>query len=212
MNFNLLYKGILIGILIAAPVGPIGFLCIKRTLTGGRIYGFIAGIGAATADTIYGTIAGFGLSAVSNILNYHQHWLRLAGGLFLCCLGGVSFFSKPSAPSTAIRGKGLLAVYFSTLFLTLANPLTILSFTAIFAGLGVGHGLILPEHRHSDGALSLLVSGVFMGSVMWWFFLSFLVGGFRHKFDNNKLFWVNRISGVIIAGFGLLVLCYMGHR
>lgn len=208
MNFHLLSKGILIGILIAAPVGPIGFLCIKRTLNAGRIHGFVAGIGAATADTIYGAVAGFGLTAVSNVLIYYHDWLRLGGGLFLCGLGIVSFFSKPAVAPENFNGKSLVGVYFSTFFLTLANPLTILAFTAIFAGLGVGNGLIQPEHRRSDGATEMLISGVFLGSVLWWLFLSMLVGGFRSKFNYRKLLWVNRISGIVICGFGLVVLCF----
>jgi threonine/homoserine/homoserine lactone efflux protein len=207
MHLNLFYKGILIGILIAAPVGPIGFLCIKRTLTCGRLYGFIAGIGAATADTIYGSIAGFGLTVVSNMLLHYQYWLRWSGGLFLCSLGVISFFSKPVTAPASIKGKSLLGVYSSTLLLTLANPLTILSFTAIFAGLGVGHGVIHLESR-SHWTMGLLVSGVFLGSVTWWLFLSLLVGGFRSKFDYRKLFWVNRISGIVITGFGLFVLLF----
>jgi Putative threonine efflux protein len=206
MQLHLFMKAIFIGVLIAAPVGPIGFLCIRRTLVSGRIYGFVAGLGAATADTIYGAIAGFGLHAVSNVLFHYQHWFRLFGGLFLCCLGIISFFSKPSPAPTALKGTSLLGVYISTFFLTLANPLTILSFTAIFAGLGIGHGLIRPEHRGANWPMDLLVSGVFLGSVMWWLFLSVLVGGFRHKFDYRKLLWVNRISGILIAAFGLLVL------
>jgi threonine/homoserine/homoserine lactone efflux protein len=207
MNLHLFIKGIVIGILIAAPVGPVGFLCIKRTLTAGRIHGFIAGIGAATADTIYGTIAGFGLTVVSNMLIHYQYWLRLGGGLFLFFLGIISFFSKAAIAPATIKGKGLFGVYFSTFFITLANPLTILSFTAIFAGLGVGHGLIRPVIR-SHNTMGILVSGVFLGSTMWWLFLSILVGGFRSKFDYRKLVWVNRISGIVITGFGIFVLVF----
>jgi threonine/homoserine/homoserine lactone efflux protein len=206
MSLHLFTKGILIGVLIAAPVGPIGFLCIKRTLNAGRIYGFVAGLGAATADTIYGAISGFGLEAVSSMLIHYQYWFRLFGGLFLCCLGIISCFSKPATAQVSIRGKSLLGVYFSTFFLTLANPLTILSFTAIFAGLGVGHGLTRMGHRGNDWATELLVSGVFLGSVMWWLFLSILVGGFRSKFDSRKLVWVNWISGIMIILFGLIIL------
>jgi threonine/homoserine/homoserine lactone efflux protein len=206
MNLHLFMKGILIGVLIAAPVGPIGFLCIKRTLNAGRIYGFVAGLGVATADTIYGAISGFGLKAVSSMLIHYQYWFRLFGGLFFCCLGIISYFSKPATAQASIRGKSLLGVYFSTFFLTLANPLTILSFTAIFAGLGVGHGLTRLGHRGNDWTIALLVLGVFLGSVMWWLFLSILVGGFRSKFDSQKLVWVNRISGIMIIMFGLIIL------
>ncbi|HBF38150.1 MAG TPA: lysine transporter LysE [Firmicutes bacterium] len=208
MTLHLLWKGILIGVLIAAPVGPIGFLCIKRTLNAGRLHGFVAGLGAATADTIYGAVAGFGLTVVSNVLIHYHYWLRLGGGLFLCGLGIISFFSKPAIAPENFNGKSLIGVYFSTFLLTLANPLTVLAFTAIFAGLGVGRGLIRPEHRQSTGATQLLILGVFLGSVVWWLFLTMLVGGFRSKFDYRKLLWVNRISGMVICGFGLVVLCF----
>jgi threonine/homoserine/homoserine lactone efflux protein len=209
MNLHILTKGILIGILIAAPVGPIGFLCIKRTLCSGRVYGFVAGLGAATADTIYGAIAGLGLKAVSSMLIHYRHWFGLFSGIFLCCVGVISFFARPDIHQKSIKGKSLLSVYFSTFLLTLANPLTILSFTAIFTGLGVGHAMVGPQHRSDGWLMNLLVLGVFIGSVMWWLFLSILIGGFRSKFDYRKLLWVNRISGIVITGFGIFILYYI---
>lgn len=195
---NLLVKGLIIGFSIAAPVGPIGVLCIRRTLAEGRISGFVSGMGAATADALYGCIAGFGVTVVSNVLIGHQGWLRIVGGLFLLVLGVRTFLSQPSDAPPKATGKGLAGAYASTLFLTLTNPVTILAFAAIFAGLGLGN--IGEDYT----AGMLLVLGVFLGSACWWLFLSNGIGLFRTWFNGPRLRWVNRLSGVIIAGFGFL--------
>lgn len=198
MDFSLFVKGLLIGFSIAAPVGPIGVLCIRRTLAEGRISGFVSGMGAATADAMYGCIAGFGVTYLSNALIGQQFWLRLMGGIFLFVLGVKTFLSKPAEAVSKTTGKGLAGAYASTLFLTLTNPVTILAFAAIFAGLGLGNT------RGDYTAGILLVSGVFLGSAVWWMFLSTGVGLFRTWFNGPRLRWVNRLSGMIIAGFGLL--------
>lgn len=195
---NLLVKGLIIGFSIAAPVGPIGVLCIRRTLADGRISGFVSGMGAATADALYGCIAGFGVTVVSNVLIGHQGWLRIVGGLFLLVLGVRTFLSQPSDAPPKATGKGLAGAYASTLFLTLTNPVTILAFAAIFAGLGLGN----TGEDYTAGML--LVLGVFLGSACWWLFLSNGIGLFRTWFNGPRLRWVNRLSGVIIAGFGFL--------
>ena len=200
MDLSFLLKGIIIGFSIAAPVGPIAVLCIRRTLTEGRTYGLISGLGAATADAIYGCIAGFGLTFISSILINQQTWLRLIGGVFLCYLGTTSFLSQPAEQATPDKGKSLVGTYASTFFLTLTNPMTILSFAAIFAGVGVV----------SAGAnyvsATVLVLGVFLGSVLWWLILSGSISLFRAKFKSNWLRLVNQISGIIIFGFGVIVL------
>jgi threonine/homoserine/homoserine lactone efflux protein len=198
MSFFL--RGLIIGFSIAAPVGPIGILCIRRTLANGKLSGLMSGLGAATADAMYGCIAGFGLTAISTFLVSQQTWLRLIGGLFLCWLGGKTFFSKPAAKAANAERAGLLSDYVSTVFLTLTNPATILSFIAVFAGLG------LAATRNDYPAAAWLVSGVFLGSALWWLLLSAGIGFFREKFDANKLRWVNWISGAILCGFGLFAL------
>jgi threonine/homoserine/homoserine lactone efflux protein len=195
-----LLKGLIIGFSIAAPVGPIGVLCIRRTLTEGRASGLVSGLGAATADGIYGCIAGFGVAFISNFLVSQQVWLRLIGGLFLCYLGLKTWLAKPIEQAALPKGNGLIGAYASTFFLTITNPMTIISFAAIFAGLGLAS---TSRNYISAGGLVL---GVFIGSALWWFFLSNLVGLFRAKFNTNGLEWVNRISGVIITGFGLFAL------
>jgi len=191
-------RGLIIGFSIAAPVGPIGVLCIRRTLAHGQGSGFISGLGAATADAIYGCIAGFGLTFISSFLISQQLWFRLVGGTFLCYLGIKTFLARPAGKAASAEGYGLAGAYASTFFLTLTNPMTILSFAAIFAGLGVG----------SEGGnyvcAGLLVLGVFLGSASWWLILSGVVGAVRTKFNPSSLRWVNKISGMIITGFGLL--------
>lgn len=200
MDIGFLLRGLIIGFSIAAPVGPIGVLCMRRTLAEGRASGLVSGLGAATADAIYACIAGFGLTFISRILISQQGWLRLVGGAFLCYLGLKTFLARPAEQPAAAKGNGLVGAYASTLFLTLTNPMTILSFAAIFAGLGVASA--------SGNYLSagVLVLGVFIGSALWWLILSGGVGVFRTKFSPHMLRWVNRISGVIITGFGLLAL------
>lgn len=200
MKLDLFLRGLAIGFSIAAPVGPIGMLCIRRTLANGRASGLVSGLGAATADGIYGVIAGFGLASVSNILMSHQTTLRIVGGLFLCFLGLKTFLSKPASEAANARAVGLVADYTSTFLLTLTNPMTILSFAAVFAGLGLG-GTVADYP-----AASLLVLGVFLGSAFWWLLLSHGTGLFRQKFDSRKLRWVNWISGCILCAFGLLAL------
>ncbi len=197
-------RGLLIGFSIAAPVGPIGVLCIRRTLADGRVNGLVSGLGAATADASYGAVAGFGLTFISGLLIDQRVWLRLIGGAFLCYLGIKTFLARAREPQARLAEPGearrsdLAGAYASTLLLTLTNPTTIFSFAAIFAGLGIANtgGNYL--------AAALLVLGVFLGSALWWFILSGAVSLFRAKFGSRQLQWVNRISGVVILAFGVL--------
>jgi threonine/homoserine/homoserine lactone efflux protein len=204
MDPGFLVRGLIIGFSIAAPVGPIGVLCIQRTLGKGRIYGLLSGLGAATADGTYGLIAGFGLTFISSFLIGQQLWIRLIGGVFLLYLGLRTILSKPAQreqeQATTIKGENLLAAYVSTLFLTLTNPLTILSFAAIFAGIGAGGA------NKSYISAAVLVLGVFLGSALWWVILSSGVSILRTKLNTQALRWVNRISGAIIITFGVLAL------
>ena len=201
---SLLIKGVIIGFAIAAPVGPIGVLCIRRTLADGRLPGFVSGLGAATADAGYGAVAAFGLTLITDFLMEGASWLRLIGGAFLLFLGIRTFFARPAERAAPVRNGGLVGAYASTLFLTLTNPTTILSFAAIFVGLGVGS---------TNDALSamLLVLGVFLGSTLWWLVLSGTAGLFRAKLSAGGLRWVNRVSGTIIAAFGVLALSGLGE-
>lgn len=200
MDISFLLRGLAIGFSIAAPVGPIGLLCIRRTLAEGRASGLVSGLGAASADGIYGCVAGFGLTFISNFLVSQEGWLRLIGGVFLCYLGLKTLFAKPAEQAALAKGNGLVGAYASTFFLTLTNPMTIISFAAIFAGLG------LASTSANYLSAGVLVFGVFIGSALWWLILSGGVGVFREKINPHGLQWVNRISGAIITGFGLFAL------
>jgi threonine/homoserine/homoserine lactone efflux protein len=206
--FAFFAKGLIIGFSIAAPVGPIGVLCIQRTLSYGRLAGFVSGLGAATADATYGVIAAFGLTFISGFLVQQQFLLRLVGGLFLLWLAWKSFSARPSDPRTRdasdkTKGLRVFQAYSSTLLLTLANPATILSFVAVFAGLGVG-ATAGDDQRYVHAVI--LVLGVFLGSAFWWLMLAAVTGYFRDKMSAEHLVWVNRGSGVIIAIFGAAAL------
>lgn len=198
-----LLKGMAIGFSIAAPVGPIGILCIKRTLIQGRLFGFLSGLGAATADAIYGCIAGLGLTMISNFLVDQSEWFQFIGGLFLCYLGVrtiVSSSTKESESNARIEGTRL-GSYISSFLITLTNPMTILSFIAVFSGIGLSG----PEHDLLTRLLVVL--GVFFGSLLWWLILSNGVGFFnKHIKGENYLTWINRISGIIIFIFGSCAL------
>jgi threonine/homoserine/homoserine lactone efflux protein len=218
---QLYLRSLLIGLAIAAPVGPIGVLCIRRTLAFGRLSGFVSGLGAATADALYGSVAAFGLTFISQLLIGQRFWLGLLGGCFLCYLGLRTLLEKPSAAAVlqaeeagmeltasgnpalgagTRSSRSLRSDYVTTLLLTLTNPMTILSFVAIFAGLGLG-GYTAP------GSALMVVAGVFSGSAAWWLLLSSAANALRVRFlKPGGLVWVNRISGVIILGFGLLAL------
>jgi threonine/homoserine/homoserine lactone efflux protein len=199
MNLTIFLEGLIIGFSIAAPVGPIGILCIRRTLTGGRGTGFISGLGAATADAFYGGVAAFGLTFISGFLLGNQVLLKTAGGIFLLLMGARILPSHQSHKEMRKESEGFIGAYLSTFFLTLTNPMTILSFAAVFAGLGIsgmGKNYFLA---------TLLVSGVFVGSALWWLILSGSVGIFKERLSTYEL-WINRISGCVIMGFGILIL------
>lgn len=200
MDSGLFLRGLVIGFSIAAPVGPIGILCIRRTLAEGRPSGFLSGLGAATADALYGCIAGFGLTVISAFLVEQRFWIQLLGGLFLLALGVKTLRSAPAEQAAAASGTGLAASYASTFLLTLTNPMTILSFAGIFAALGVANT------GGDVSAAALLVLGVFVGSAAWWLLLSGGVGLLREKLSTGVLRWTNRLSGVILLVFGAVAV------
>jgi threonine/homoserine/homoserine lactone efflux protein len=200
-----LAKGAGIGFFIAAPVGPIGLLCIRRTLANGRASGLVSGLGAATADATYGSVAGFGLTAVSAFLIREEMAFRAVGGLFLLYLGIMALRARPAAEAARANDGGLLRDYLSTLLLTLTNPLTILSFAAIFTGLGI-------VRAQSHAAAGMLVLGVFLGSAAWWLILSGGVGAVRERFGPGVMRWVNVLSGLVICGFGVWALAELARQ
>lgn len=198
MFSNLFLTGLLIGFSIAMPVGPIGLLCIRNVLTFGVACGILTGLGAACADTIYGAVAGFGITAISGFLESHSLYLRIVGAIFLCYLGATTFFAKPASTGSSTNETRLTLkrAFLTTFLLTLTNPLTILSFAAIYAGLGIGN-----DSLSINGALTITF-GVFLGSAAWWFILSFISSLFKGKMNVTSSIWLNRFSGSLIFGFG----------
>ena len=200
MDTSFFVRGLLIGFTIAAIVGPIALLCIQRTLHKGFLYGLVTGLGAATADAMYGSIAAFGLTVITAFLVSEQAWIHLIGGLFLVYLGIRTVFTRPAERAAKAEANNFLSAYASTLLLTLTNPQTILSFAAIFAGLGVGGG------SGSILSATLVVGGVFLGSTLWWVLLTRGISLLRGKFTPRWFLWVNRISGGVIVLFGVFAL------
>ena len=201
MEPGLFVRGVILGFTIAAAVGPISLLCIRRTLAEGRLVGIVSGLGVATADATYGAVAAFGLTAVTDLLVDWRRALGVVGGTFLLWLAWRTFRSVPSETATAGNGegrRGLPGAYLSTLGLTLTNPMTILSFAALFVGLGVTGG-------DAAGA-TLLTLGVFTGSAAWWVVLVSAVGAFRSRLTPNGLRRVNIVSGLVIGAFGIVAI------
>jgi threonine/homoserine/homoserine lactone efflux protein len=198
LSIELFIKGLFVGVAIAAPVGPIGLLCIQRALTGGWISGLASGLGAALADTFYGGIAAFGLSLVQDFLFGHRSSIAVIGGVLLCLLGLRIILAKPATMAARPRksAAGLAGDLVGTFMLTLANPMTILSFIAIFAALNTSAA------SDSYVAAATLVLGVFGGSAAWWLCLSFGIGVIRHRMDQPALRWISRGSGALILVFG----------
>jgi threonine/homoserine/homoserine lactone efflux protein len=195
-----LLKGLGIGLALAAPVGPMSILCMRRTLRDGLRVGLISGLGIAAADATYGAMAAFGLSAVTAWLLHMETVLRLIGGLFLIGLG-VRILLKPPAAEAAPAAGGRMAGAFASCFvLTMTNPATILTFIAIFAGLG-----LVGQAGGTDAAIGL-VAGVFLGSMLWWVALCGTVATLRHRIGQTALIWINRLFGLILAGFGAGIL------
>ena len=199
MAFIIFLKGIFIGFAMAVPLGPIGVMCIRRTLTEGRLRGLIIGLGAATADFLYGCIAAFGITIISDTLVSQRIWIRLVGGALLLSLGVRTFRKIPADPKIPINNSGILRTYLTAFLITLTNPLTIFAFLAVFAALGLGSDL-------GNFSESALVAGVFIGSGLWFLSLSSGVILFRKKLDLVGLGWVNKIAGVLIIFSGIIVI------
>lgn len=198
--FVSLLKGCMIGLSIAMPVGPIGLLCIRNSLARGMAYGLMSGLGAACADTLFGALGGFGVSAIGIFLAKYHLIIELVGAIFLFYLGISTFFEKSKETKDIDSRGGYIRAFISTFFLTLTNPLTVISFAGVYAGLGVGslsNDLLTPL---------LITMGVFLGSTLWWLILSAGSSCFKEKINETMRHWLNRISGAIIFGFGLFAL------
>lgn len=202
-QLDLLLRGVLAGLAIAIPVGPVNVLCISRTIAGGRRAGIVSGLGAATADTFYGAIAGFSITLVINFLIEEKFWIRLIGGALLILIGFIYWFKKPQSLKEQ-RKDSSHSEYVTTLLLTLTNPTTVLSFLAVLAGMRLG------EPRPWTLTL-FLVLGIFCGSMIWWIVLAMIAGHFRHRFTDAAVVWMNRIAALAIGGFGMLTMSLAGR-
>jgi threonine/homoserine/homoserine lactone efflux protein len=196
MDTTLLARGFILGFTIAAAVGPISLLCIRRTLAEGRIVGLASGMGVATADATYGAIAAFGLGEITDVLVGARRPLELLGGLFLLWLAWRTIRSQPTQAATTTHRRGYAGAYLSILGLTMANPMTILSFGALFAGLGVTGGAI--------GGAGLLVVGVLLGSTTWWVVLTTAIGTIRTRVTPRLIQRINLASGAVIGVFAVV--------
>ena len=201
---GLFLRGLIIGLAIAAPVGPIGLLCIQRTLALGRRAGLLSGLGAATADAFYGAVAAFGLTFVSRALLAERLWIQALGGLALVYIGVRMATRLPAQRSAAATGGRGWLLYGSVLLLTLGNPLTILSFVAVFATLG------LSAAQHATAAAVLTVFGVFSGSTLWWLMLSTGVALVGRALQPRTLRWIGSAAGTFIAAIGVVGLATSG--
>lgn len=206
MTQNFLFlRGMVIGFALAAPVGPVGVLCIKRALVNGRLAAFCAGLGAALADTIFGAVAGLGLTVVSSFLLSHQLAIRLVGGSFLIFVGIRGYGQKPSAADEDMSSSGMVRDFLSSFMLAISNPATILAAIPVVAAVGA-QGL-----RDADSA-TWLVTGVFSGSTSWWLLLSGAAGAVRSRFSPKILHLLNRISAILLTVTGIFILASLGFR
>ena len=200
MLLIILLKGIAVGIIIAVPVGPVGVMCVRRTIFASKLAGFVSGLGAATADAIFGCIAAFGLTFISDWLFDYQQELRIAGAAYLLWVGGSALFAPPEITPRS-RRRAEFRDFLSTFALTLTNPITIVAFLAIFSA-------ILASGKATPDRAAILVLGVWLGSLLWWLALSFGLSSLLHSFGPSQLQWINRGSGTILLLSGAALLAF----
>jgi len=199
MGFIFFIKGIIIGFALAVPIGPIGILCIRKTITEGRLHGLLVGLGGATADLLYSSIAAFGITAISTVIDTHRFWIRLSGGTFLLFLGVFTYYARPRARKIMIRNKEMMKSFLFTMLLAFTNPLTIFAFIAVFAMLGIGHAI-------GYFYVSLLVFGVFTGSSLWFLLISSSANYYGVKFNSILLPRINKVTGILIFMSGIIAI------
>lgn len=192
-------KGVAAGFVVAAPVGPVAVMCVRRTLARGAVSGYATGLGAALADTVYGVIAAYGISFLATLLFDNEFWFRLVGGIFLCALAAKTLFSGP-AEMRAAGSNGLMSDFLSALVVTGTNPITVVAFGVVFTTIGVA-----TAGEKFDWA-EALIAGVFVGSALWWATLTGIAALFRSALSHSGLRWINRISAGVILLCGVLIL------
>ncbi|NOQ24850.1 MAG: LysE family transporter [Bacteroidales bacterium] len=202
MEIGFLIKGLIVGFLASIPLGPVGVLSIQRTINKGRTSGIISGMGAATVDTFFALVAALGLTYIINFIEEQQFFIQLLGGGVLMLLGIRIFRTNPIKQIRRHRRQKnkLIEDYFSVVFLTLSNPLAVFLFIAAFAGIGI------VTSNDSTLKSSLIILGVFLGAMLWWSTLTFLIDLFRKKFRLKQLWWINKIAGIVIIVFGIIAM------
>lgn len=202
MGVEFLIKGLIVGFLASIPLGPVGVLCIQRTINKGRYSGLISGMGAATVDMFFALVAALGLTYIINFIEEKQFFIQLIGGGVLIFLGTKIFNTNPIKQIRKHRRKKnkLIEDYLSVFFLTLSNPLAVFLFIAAFAGIG------MVTSNDSSLKSSLIVLGVFLGATLWWSTLTFLIDFFRKHFRLKQLWWINKIAGILIIVFGVVAM------
>ncbi|HRS19005.1 MAG TPA: LysE family translocator [Bacteroidales bacterium] len=200
MLSSILLEGIIIGILVSIPMGPIGVLCVQRTVHQGRRSGLISGLGAAVADSSFAFIAGFGLTFLTDFFKSQQFYLMFGGAIVLIFLGFRLFFTDTikEVKKYRIQRANPYTDFMSVFLLTLSNPITILFFGLVFTGLGV-----VKENIVQTGTL---IGGIFLGAICWWFILTTVVSYFRNLFKIRIIFWINKVAGMLIVLFGALAM------
>jgi len=206
--FLLIISGAVIGFMVAAPIGPVNLICIRRTISAGPISGIVSGFGAALGDTIFAIITAFGLTAVSELIRGYSTILQIAGGILLMIFGIRTYVSDPlhgrgveTVASRPTNGSSLVRTFASTFALTITNPITLFGFAALFAGLT---GLAGSAATYVNAGI--LVGGVFIGSMTWWCTLTSIVGFLHARIDARVMLFINHGSGIIVAVFGVMVL------
>jgi len=192
-------KGVGAGFVVAAPVGPVAVLCLRRTVARGALSGAVTGLGAAVADTVYGIVAAYGVSFLANLLLANEFWFRLVGGIVLCALAAKTLFAGP-AEARARSVNGLAGDFVSALIITGTNPITVIAFGVVFTTIGVAGAGAELEWAEA------LIAGVFTGSMLWWLTLTGIAGLFRSVLGRAGMRWINRVSAAVILLCGLIVL------
>jgi len=195
---QLILRGVIAGLAISAPVGPVNVLCISRTISKGKNAGLVSGLGAATADTIYGAIAGFSISFVIRFLVEQEFRIRLGGGILLIVIGIIYYQKTPRSLKKQSEGSAH-SDYVTAFLLNLTNPTTVLSFLAVLA-------ILRLEGLNAGWLTLLLIGGIFFGAMVWWILLASVADHFRDRVDDRAVTRMNRIGGVAIGAFGVLMI------
>ncbi len=204
MILSLFFKGIIIGLAVSVPLGPIGILIIQRTVNKDRVSGFLSGMGASLSDVVYAIVAGFSLTYLIEFIRLHELAFQVFGALTVLLLGVYIFMKNPVSDMRKYRRKGnsYFSDLLSTFLITFPNPMVVFIFLAVFASSGIVFRLDHPAQACS------LISGVFVGANSWWLALTGLVSLFRHKFNLRVLWWFNKIAGVVIMLIVLVSIIY----